>query len=96
MSTKEVLFRLARMGAKRALPMEKPNFEELNLIRLSDALLCANCELIVSDSYNGSCPACGSHALMHISKALGGTLDEPRAGQPLPEMPGFLSHGWEN
>ena len=79
MSTKEVLFRLTRMGAKRVLPMEKPNFEELNLVRLCDALLCANCELIVNDSLNGGCPACGSHALMQVSTALGGTLDEPRA-----------------
>jgi hypothetical protein len=96
MSTKEVLTRLKRMGEKRDLELENAGFEELNLIRLSDALLCANCELIVNESFNGGCPACGSHALMQVSTALGGTLDEPRARHALPELSSFYSQGLEN
>ena len=77
--------------------MENMGFEDLNLIRLADALLCANCELIVNESVNGGCPACGSHALLSVSKALGGTLEEnPRGKQPPPELPIYYSSGWEN
>jgi hypothetical protein len=48
---------------------------ELNLIRLTDALLCANCELIVNETFGGKCPACGSGALLSVCRALGGPLE---------------------
>jgi hypothetical protein len=76
--------------------MDGKSFEELNLIRLADALLCANCELIVSESVNGGCPACGSHAMLSVSRALGGTLETQRGEQHLPELQTLLSSGWEN
>jgi hypothetical protein len=96
MLSKEVLIRFTRMGVKRTLQIARPAFEELNLIRLSDALLCANCEVIVNEPFNGGCPSCSSHALMRVSHALGGTLEEPRTKPPMPELPGFYSSGWEN
>jgi hypothetical protein len=65
--------------------MDRTRFEELNLIRLAEALLCANCELIVSESVNGGCPACGSRAMLSLSKALGGTLHSA-TDQRLPEL----------
>jgi len=52
--------------------------EELNLVRLEDALLCANCEVIVNQTLGGGkCPACGSLALLNVSPLLGGTLERP-------------------
>jgi hypothetical protein len=52
-------------------------FEELNAVRLEDAVLCANCEVIVSEMLKGKCPVCGSSALMGLSRLLGGTLQRP-------------------
>jgi hypothetical protein len=51
--------------------------EELNCVRLETALLCANCESIVNESWNGKCPVCGSGALLGLSRLLGSTLDRP-------------------
>jgi hypothetical protein len=56
--------------------------EELNCIKLENALLCANCEMIVNESLNGRCPVCGSGALLGVSRLLGGTLERP-CPQPL-------------
>jgi hypothetical protein len=49
--------------------------EELNIIHLENALLCANCEMIVSETRNGKCPVCGSGAQLSLSRLLGGTLE---------------------
>lgn len=49
-------------------------WEELTFIHLQDAVLCANCELIANQTYDGACPACGSKALMSVSRLLGGTV----------------------
>ena len=49
-------------------------FEELNAVRLEDAMLCANCEVIVSEMLRGRCPVCGSSALLGLSRLLGSTL----------------------
>ena len=76
--------------------MDKTRFEELNLIRLVDALLCANCELIVSECVNGGCPACGSRAMLSVSKALGGTLEGSHTDQSLSELNPFGAGGWKN
>ena len=76
--------------------MDRTRFEELNLIRLADALLCANCELIVSECVNGGCPACGSRAMLSVSKALGGTLEGSQSESHLHELETFCSVGWKN
>ncbi len=47
-----------------------------NLIRLQSAVLCANCE-VVSEGTNGHCAACGSQALLSLSRILGGPLTTP-------------------
>jgi hypothetical protein len=47
----------------------------VNLVRLQKAVLCANCE-VISEGLNGHCSACGSEALLGLSRILGG-LSEP-------------------
>jgi len=44
-----------------------------NLVRLQSAVLCANCE-VISEGTNGHCAACGSQALLALSRILGGPL----------------------
>ena len=43
-----------------------------NLVCLQKAVLCANCE-VISEDLNGHCAACGSQALLRLSRLLGGT-----------------------
>ena len=45
-----------------------------NLICLRKAVLCANCD-VISDGANGHCVACGSQALLSLSRLLGGAID---------------------
>jgi len=47
--------------------------EEINFVKLDDAVLCANCEMISNETRDGCCSACGSRALMSVSRLLGGT-----------------------
>lgn len=57
--------------------------KELTFIHLQDAVFCANCELIANQTYEGACPACGSKALMSVSRLLGGTvIAESEIGGP--------------
>jgi hypothetical protein len=51
-----------------------------NLICLRKAVLCANCD-VISDGANGHCVACGSQALLNLSRLLGGAID---TGMSLP------------
>jgi GAF domain-containing protein len=53
------------------MPLLKPS--DVTLLELRDSVLCVECELI---SYNNTtrCLACGSSALMSLSRTLGGTL----------------------
>ena len=44
-----------------------------NVVRLRDALLCADCEFI-TDTTDNRCVVCGGHALLNLCKVLGGTL----------------------
>jgi hypothetical protein len=44
-----------------------------NLIRLDRAALCADCE-VISETKNGRCAACGSQALLGLSRVLGGSI----------------------
>jgi hypothetical protein len=45
-----------------------------NLVRLQKAVLCANCE-VISEGLNGHCAACGSEALLGLSRVLGGMIE---------------------
>ena len=43
----------------------------VNLVRLQKAVLCANCD-VISEGLNGHCVACGSEALLGLTRILGG------------------------
>lgn len=45
-----------------------------NLVSLRKAVLCANCDMI-SDGANGHCVACGSQALLSLSRLLGCAIE---------------------
>lgn len=60
--------------------------KELTFIHLQDAVFCANCELIANQTYEGACPACGSKALMSVSRLLGGTVGDASVSAE-PEAP---------
>lgn len=53
--------------------MQNPSWLNANIVSLHKAMLCANCE-VISDGFNGHCAACGSQALLHLSRLLGGEL----------------------
>jgi hypothetical protein len=46
-----------------------------DLVCLTKAVLCANCE-VISEGVNGHCAACGSEALLRLSQLLGGTAGD--------------------
>lgn len=45
-----------------------------NQVSLQKAVLCANCE-VISEGLNGHCAACGSEALLGLSRLLGGKIE---------------------
>jgi hypothetical protein len=51
---------------------------ELNSVRLLEAVLCADCE-IISNSAGESCEICGSRSLLSLGRVLGGTIEGQRA-----------------
>jgi hypothetical protein len=51
---------------------------DLNTIRLQNAVFCAECE-VISDSPHDVCSVCGSRSLVSLSRVLGGPLPEQRA-----------------
>ena len=51
---------------------------EINAVCLQNAVLCADCE-VISDSSHDICRVCGGHALLSLSRVLGGTLPVQRA-----------------
>lgn len=53
--------------------MNSKKLEGFDRVRLEDAVLCADCD-IVSAGPTGYCCACGSHALLNLSRVLGGCL----------------------
>lgn len=55
------------------MPCTEPRLNA-NLICLRKAVLCANCD-VISDGANGHCVACGSQALLSLSRLLGGAMD---------------------
>lgn len=48
---------------------------QADLVRLTKAVLCANCE-VISEGLNGHCAACGSEALLRLGQLLGGTAGD--------------------
>jgi hypothetical protein len=56
-----------------------------NLVRLQKAVLCANCD-VISEGLNGHCAACGSEALLGLSRVLGGTIESELFVLPTPEQ----------
>jgi putative methionine-R-sulfoxide reductase with GAF domain len=48
-------------------------FKDVNFVPLQSATFCVQCELISSNSHT-YCLACGSHALLGLSRVLGGSL----------------------
>ena len=50
---------------------------ELNTVRLQNAVFCAECE-IISDSPHDLCEVCGSRSLVSLSRLLGGPLPAQR------------------
>jgi len=70
--------------------------EELNVVRLRDALLCANCELIVNETLHGACPACNSKALKSLARLLGGTIEHQPEESLLPGLEELCSPALEN
>jgi putative methionine-R-sulfoxide reductase with GAF domain len=48
-------------------------FKDVNFVPLQSAAFCVQCELISNNS-RPDCPACGSHALLGLSRVLGGSM----------------------
>ncbi|MGO9518436.1 MAG: hypothetical protein ACLPND_15460 [Candidatus Korobacteraceae bacterium] len=51
---------------------------ELNSLRLLEAVLCADCE-IISNSAGDRCEICGSPSLLSLGRVLGGSVEGQRA-----------------
>jgi hypothetical protein len=58
--------------------MRAEELRSLNSIRLQNAVLCAECD-VVSDSPHDHCLVCGSRSLFNVSRLLGGMLPSQRA-----------------
>ena len=55
---------------------------ELNAIRLQQAVLCANCE-IISDSPHDACRVCGSRSLLPLARVLNRATPVQVQAQPV-------------
>ena len=64
--------------------MSADAWSNANLVRLQKAVLCANCD-VISEGLNGHCAACGSEALLDLSRVLGGTIQTGLS--LLPDLP---------
>ncbi len=51
---------------------------ELSSLRLLEAVLCADCE-IISNSAGDRCEICGSRSLLSLGRVLGGNIEGQRA-----------------
>jgi hypothetical protein len=63
----------------------------IDLIHLQRAALCADCE-VISEAKNGHCAACGSQALLNLSRVLGGSIGSQAcidlsSSMPIPHQP---------
>ena len=65
--------------------------KDLKFIHLHNAFLCVNCEMIANEVRDGCCSACGSSAVISLTRLLGGTV------MPVPEEEMFFRklHGTE-
>jgi hypothetical protein len=68
---------LFRFSLEDGAQMGFVSLDEINFISLPTAVFCVSCELI-SHNNTGNCFACGSQAILSLSRILGGTL---RGGQ---------------
>jgi hypothetical protein len=64
-----------------------------DLVRLKQAVLCANCE-VISEGLNGHCTACGSEALLRLHTLLGGTAETALAFEMTPAMGNSVPAGY--
>ena len=55
------------------MPVTSKSLANFNVVRLQDAILCADCESI-TDTHDNQCSVCGGHALLTLAKVLGGSL----------------------
>ena len=58
----------------------------IDLIHLQRAALCADCE-VISEAKNGHCAACGSQALLNLSRVLGGSIGSHECMELASPMP---------
>jgi hypothetical protein len=75
-STASLAQRLASIQSPECggIPMHTLARLNANLVSLRKAVLCANCDMI-SDGENGHCVACGSQALLSLSRLLGCAIE---------------------
>jgi hypothetical protein len=57
----------------------------LSTIRLMNAVLCADCE-VISDSAGDVCSVCGSRSLLNLGRVLGGCIEAGERAVLLPEQ----------
>ena len=60
-------------------------FKDVNFVPLQSATFCVQCELISTNS-KPYCLACGSHALLGLSRVLGGSLRHQQTAHLITDM----------
>src|ERR1700760_1111316 len=60
-------------------------FKDVNFVSLQSATFCVQCELISNNS-KPYCLACGSHALLGLSRLLGGSLRNQQTAHLITDM----------
>ena len=60
-------------------------FKDVNFVPLQSATFCVQCELISTNS-KPYCLACGSHALLGLSRVLGGSLRNQQTAHLITDM----------
>ncbi len=72
--------------------IEDPIKVDVNAVRLQQAVLCADCD-VISDSPHDSCLVCGSRSLMPLARVLnsaGVELHSPKASVQKPTLDNVL------
>ena len=59
---------------------ETQNKPDLEIVLLSRAMLCLDCE-VISESRGDECPACKSHSLLSLVRVLGGSLRQDQSAK---------------
>src|SRR6202007_278792 len=60
-------------------------FQDVNFVSLQSATFCVQCELISNNS-KPYCLACGSHALLGLSRVLGGSMGAQQTAHLIIDM----------